>query len=847
MPDVIKGIEIIDDASALQEFDKHIRKNGLSLYRIGDDKTVYAIGDTEEERDIFNDAIEENAFALNLDFARAKLFYVDKASGKIRESKKAMEQFIQDSEIDDFSEGVPVSLLPELVDFIGENEAVIAGDIAAVFQEKESESESEAKAEPIDQTQEEKENAVEDDFEDDVADDFVDDVEEANQTNDNQESAQSLSEEREPEEESPEIEPEIEEEKENVAPNIETQEEQGQDNENQSLDQQKEDPLMEKAIELFASHHPVSLPKFDELTHKGLQERILDSQFTVSKARDKGINEIYHRLKSEVDQSAETIKSNVIEEARKKHEEVLNKIDRNYKYDVDKLLNNHNAEYEKDREKYVQSKIPALRKEYDAQYYPDYENAVTAEIERLQQESSEAKNKEIESFQTYVNHVLDDSKEKVMNAVRVEDIIEEYNKTAAEQKDILLQEAKIKKDEIGSAMSDMVKERDRLKEEINGVQSQLEEQKQSEQERIDSGVTASLQQKEQDLRKENKKELDKAYEKEQQLLKQVENLEEKLKQEKQDKERQKEEYIEPSKEGESDNENTNGAGYPAFMDPNAPPSKFNKIKFIVGCGIAAISFILLAIVITSLGAIKDQMAIGNSLDRSSYLADLEADERYDKAADEMKKFGYDSTSIADMYMEHDRYISALETDKGVLPDVYSYADSKESEDEQREILEKVKSDGGLEGEYLNGVDVRLAILDEDTESVHTIPLDEKVDESSAQEATQYLIDKEEYDHAEELLKNYPNDELSKSLEEAKFAAIEDEAEELEKDIKSLEEDIDDKEKKGDELEKKLDTEKKKKKKKKRKKEIKKNDEKKDSLTDELEDKEEDLEELTKEI
>lgn len=837
MGDVIKGIEIIDESSALEEFDKHIREKELSVYQIGDEKTVYAVGDTEEEREIFNDAVEENAFALNLDYARAKLFYVDKASGKVRESKKAMEQFISDTDIDDFSEGVPISLLPELIDFLSENEALIGEDIKAVFQEKEGESEEE---ETIAQEQTE-------DMDNDFDDDFVDDVEETLQSGEEQESKEPPEKETEPEEEQQE-EPEIEEDTQfNVESEPETQEKQQSENESPYPEQENEDPLMEKAVELFSSHHPLSLPEFDELTHKGLQEKILDSQFTVSKARDKSINDIYHRLKNEVDESEEAINEKVISEARKKHEEVLSKIDRNYKYDVEKLLNKHNAEYEKDRENYVQSKIPSLRKEYDAQYYPDYESVLTSEIEQLQKESSAAKNKEIESFQTYVENVLDNSKEKVMNAVSVQDIIEEYNKIAAEQKDILLQEAKIKKDEIGSAMSDMVKERDRLKDEIGDVQKQLEEQKQSEQERISSGVAASLQQKEQELRKENKKELDKAYTKEENLLRQIEKLENDLKEEKREKEREKEEYIEPFQENGYDKNNGNYNGYPAYMDPNAPPSKFNKIKFIVGCGIAAIFFLILAIGITSLNAAKDEMAKSNSLDRLSYLADLEADERYDKTAEEMQKFGYDSKDIADMYMEHDRYISALETDKKVLSDVYEYADSKESEDEQRDILENVKENGGLEGAYQQGVDVRLAILDENTESVHNIPVDEKVDDQSAYKAVQYLIDKEEFENAQELLKSYPNDDLSNKLEDAKFAAIEDEAEELEGEIDSLKEDVESKEKKGEDLDKKLDKEKKKKKKKKIKKDIDKNDDKKSDLEDELEEKNEELDELTKDI
>src|SRR5699024_11116030 len=132
-------------------------------------------------------------------------------------------------------------------------------------------------------------------------------------------------------------EPEIEEFPEKEEPEqVETAPEQEKeaetDQESGHHEKENQDYLMEKAIELFDSHNPMSLPEFDELTHKGLQERVLESQFTVREARDKGIHEIYHRLKDETSESAETIRSNIIEGARKKHEEALNKIDRNYKY-----------------------------------------------------------------------------------------------------------------------------------------------------------------------------------------------------------------------------------------------------------------------------------------------------------------------------------------------------------------------------------------------------------------------------------------------------------------------------------------------------------------------------------
>src|SRR5699024_1397555 len=346
---VIKGIEIIDETSVLEEFEDAIRSKGLSVYQVGADRTVYGIGDTEKERESLNEAVENNAFILNLDFARAKLLYVNRETGQIRESKNLMEQFVSEIEdIDDATEGVPVSLLPELIDYVGENPKLTEDDMTAVFNAEESDEQTETVS---DEGETEESSSVLNDFEDEFEDDFFDDVEEAEEMKE-----EPLQPETEQEEDSKEFE---DEESESFSEDEEPAEEEQEDTEKENKDY-----LMEKAISLFDSQNPLSLPQFDELTHKELQKQVLDSQFTVSKARDKGINEIYNRLTKHKEESLETIKANVIAGAREKHEDVLNRIERNYNHDVEKLLNESNAEYEKDRENFIQAQIPIIRKQY---------------------------------------------------------------------------------------------------------------------------------------------------------------------------------------------------------------------------------------------------------------------------------------------------------------------------------------------------------------------------------------------------------------------------------------------------------------------------------------------------
>src|SRR5699024_9743624 len=229
------------ETSVLEEFEDAIRSKGLSVYQVGADRTVYGIGDTEKERESLNEAVESNAFILNLDFARAKLLYVNRETGQIRESKNLMEQFVSEIEdIDDATEGVPVSLLPELIDYIGENLELTEDDMTAVFNAVESDEQTGAL----------------NDFEDEFEDDFFDDVEEAEETKEEQPETEQEEDLKEFEDDESESFSEDEE------PAEEAQE---------GTEKENKDYLMEKAISLFDSQNPLSLPQFDELTHKELQ------------------------------------------------------------------------------------------------------------------------------------------------------------------------------------------------------------------------------------------------------------------------------------------------------------------------------------------------------------------------------------------------------------------------------------------------------------------------------------------------------------------------------------------------------------------------------------------------
>src|SRR5699024_7026854 len=116
-----------------------------------------------------------------------------------------------------------------------------------------------------------------------------------------------------------------------------------------------------------------------------------------------------------------------------------------------------------------------------------------------------------------------------------------------------------------------------------------------------------------------------------------------------------------------------------------------------------------------------------------------SDGRYDKTASEMKKFGYEKDSVAEMYLENGRYILALETDKSILPEVYTFAkETAEDQEAHKNILVNVKENIALNDEYTNGIDARIAIIDDDTEKVNGLALEKKVDNGSGKEAIRYF-------------------------------------------------------------------------------------------------------------
>ncbi|HFD1725282.1 TPA: hypothetical protein QFM54_001855 [Enterococcus faecium] len=760
---VIKTVEIIDaDDKALHEFETEIKKRKFKAYQVGS-RLLFEFGDTEEQNETFLEVLEDYAFDLNLDYAKTKLVFLNPETGQIEESKESMDRFALENGLENKEDGVPVSALPELLDFVSENDEMIDSEVSTKFEFEEE---------------------TEDAFIDDVSSD--EELENVDLTTEENDYVQSELKEK------ASIEPVLE--KENYKDKT-TDGELGQEI---SYPEDKTDYLLEKAIALFDSQKHIRLPKFDELTHKELQEQVIDAQFRVAKARDKGIDEIYQRLKAETNDATETVEAHAIKQARQAHEETITRIERNLSVDISKLIEESDNQYDKDREKFVQAQIPLLRKKYDAENYENYQSVLSTEIDNLKARCDKEIAEETARFSEYVDRVFNHTKEEAITKVRLDDIIADYNKIAEEQKELLKFQAKSLQGQIGSTLTEIVKERDTLVEKLEDTKAEIEKQKQSEGERIEKNVEQVITEEKRKLSEETKAKIFEAEQKEKELKNQIDKLTATVAELTEENESLQREVITPATGAELPQNNLNKTNESTVK---VKTNSFSKLKFGLG-GVVAGTFIVLSIGgLVVLNDIKQELTKSNYLDQSAYLAQIEADGKLERAELKMREFGYKDSSIAKMYLENGDYVQALKTDSSILPDFYNFVDKQEKE-RRIEILTNTRNSELVNDKQMNGVKVRLAVLDEDTETVKA--LTEDTDDLTAEVAVNYLINKKAFDDAEKILKVHNNEKQYETLKTAKTADVKEKVDATNAEIEDLKKKIDDSSKKSEALAKQLE-------------------------------------------
>ncbi|MBC2242231.1 hypothetical protein [Listeria booriae] len=736
MTEIIKTFEIIDaDQDAFLDFEKAVKRQDIPVYQIKN-RVLIAITDQASKNKKIIEELERYAFDLDLDFAKVKLVYLNAEAGVLDDSQSAIANFAKEHHVEAITEGMPLSLLPELIEFVEKKKGGMEEEEKQLFSDKEVQI-----------------KAVEE-----VTDEFIDDM---------AVNKKSVPVAPEAEKENPLENAEVAE-----APVIVTleQEETGVNTDDSG------DYLIEKAKALFETSGYIRLPRFDELTHKKLHEQVLQAQFAIARAKGDSIQAIYERIKSESEYSIEQVETAMMKNARNAHEDALNRIDKNLKIEINQLLTERDVEYEQNRERYIQSQIPVLKKQYDAEHFRQHQSVLDTEIDMLKKRSFEEMAEEKARFAHYVDQVFTDSKENVMNTIRVDDIIEKYNAIAEEQREVLIVQAKSVQTEIGTTVSKIVKERDELKEELERRALQVDKQVAREKERVQQEVGQSFAEKEQQLVQQNKAELDQAYSKEQALLRQIEVLEKSLASEQEDKKLIERRLIEPAQEQTAAQSKKKGAL------AGGGTSGFSKIGIIISSAALVILLAATTIGIISIDGVKQEVSANSDLQESIYLEQLQANKKYEKAASTMKERGYSNASIARMYFENDQYIAALKTDPALASDFYANV-AKRPVEEQKNMLGTIKEAKVLGGKQENALNVRLAILNKDEAALTTL-LQETTDET-AKVAVHYYMDQKKYAEADQLLKKHHDAKLSKELEKARQENVKIQLANTQKDIEVI--------------------------------------------------------------
>ena len=526
----------------------------------------------------------------------------------------------------------------------------------------------------------------------------------------------------------------------------------------------KSNYLLEKAIALFDSHSHIRLPKFDDVTNKELQKEVINAQFTVATARDKGIEEIYNRLKLETKDSKQQFEVQVLKNSREAHENAINTIERNLASDINNLLASNDIEYEKAREEYVQAQIPSIRKKYDSEHYADYQSVLSEKLDQLRKISAEKIEEENRQFSSYVDRVFKENNEKLIDKIVLDDIMSGYNKVADEQKELLVLHANSLKGKIGDTMNEIISERNDLKEKLELIASKEAEDKANETKIINGKIEEGIKLTREKIEQEAQKKLDDALKKEKDLLNKLSLLDTTIESLKEENNSLKREHIVPTTVTPTQ---SNVVKNDEQVVPKVYAKQSAKVtiaKFVLG-GLLGVSFLAVGLLgVSSLSGIHKELEQQNSISKLNYLATLEANSRFKKVDEKMRDFGYKKDAIAKMYLDNGLYIPALSTDSGILSDFYEYLYKKDS-DKQKQMLGFVLQEKVLSASQEKGVNLRLAVLNKDTKKV--IELSQDVDKDSAKYAISYLIDSKDLEDAQSLLKTYPDAKLSDKLKLAK--------------------------------------------------------------------------------
>lgn len=457
----------------------------ITLYQV--DNRLIVSPDSKNDYELLISLIEKVAFDIGIDTAKIKLVYIDIASNNIRDSITASNEFKNEEGLD-LDDDLPLSLLPNLIDFVEEYSESIADEVSLLEKNNEDDSSPNTTSDENIQNEE---------------DEFIDDVtftEENIQSTSDSEDVDDI-----PDDNSS-IDSFVQELDSLVQSTSEDDLMHELDNSTLNLNEVV-DPLFEQAKILFTNSQKTSIPDFDELTIKELQPSILQAKIYKAQLEQKSIMDIRNRLASEIENALKTVNEHALEDAQHKHHETLEIINKNKQNDILRIEDERYSKYESERERYVQAQIPNLRRNYDKENLPTYRHNLEIEIKEIENKATDSINREEDKFKSYVEKITNDTKERIIDEVDVTDIVSNFNKQIEEQNDSLLSEAELFVSQVEKATEKLSEEKERLTRELNDTKSKLDIQTSTESQRINSEIAMSVSAKEKELEQAHSKEV----------------------------------------------------------------------------------------------------------------------------------------------------------------------------------------------------------------------------------------------------------------------------------------------------------------------------------------------------
>lgn len=239
-----------------------------------------------------------------------------------------------------------------------------------------------------------------------------------------------------------------------------------------------DNPLMNRARQLFENRTLAELPAFDKKTHDNLQGDIVQAESNVTQAKKSAILAIYNKLVENYTGEFKIVSDQDILMAERDHKKTLEEL--NYKQQVDqvKISKTKHAEYEQSREEFVQAKLPELRSQYDQEHLTALENVIRSAQKSIENDIQQLREAENAKYTDYLNDTKQAVLERVSDdKVNVDNIISKYDDVVNKESSRLKEAAKTLK-----------AENEDLKNEIDVLTSSLKQLKLTQEDIVNAAV-----------------------------------------------------------------------------------------------------------------------------------------------------------------------------------------------------------------------------------------------------------------------------------------------------------------------------------------------------------------------